>query len=185
MSTIARLTLAQYDRMIESGVFEIGKRQRIELIEGELREMTPIGPEHEEAVTYLMTWSIKALSEAQARVRIQHSVGLPELDSVPEPDVAWARPRSYRKGRTQPKDILLIIEVAATSLAYDRGEKAALYAAAGIRDYWIVNIADACVEVFRQPQRGNYLELTTYSPGQELSPLEFPEIKLVVAELFA
>lgn len=85
ISTIARLTIDEYDRMINSGVFE---NRRIELIHGELREMSPIGVPHEYAVDELNEWSIQNVPLDRVRVRIQHSIGLPELNSVPQPDVS-------------------------------------------------------------------------------------------------
>ncbi|HWB09174.1 MAG TPA: Uma2 family endonuclease [Pirellulales bacterium] len=182
MSTVARLSLAQYDRMIDAGVFETRKANRIELIRGELRKMTPIGPDHEDAVDFLNEWSLAA-KPPEVRVRIQNSVGFPELKSAPQPDVAWVT-RKFSARRPEASEIFLIIEVAQTSLAGERGEKARLYAKAGVRDYWIVNIPDKCVEVFRDPLRGRYKSLRTYATGDEVSPLAFPDVTLSVSSLF-
>jgi Uma2 family endonuclease len=182
MSTAARLSVAQYDRMIEVGVFDPRKADRIELIRGELRKMTPIGPDHEDAVDFLNEWSM-ASKPAEVRVRIQNSVGFPELKSAPQPDLAWVT-RRFSARRPQASDVFLIVEVAQTSLADDRGEKARLYAKAGIRDYWIVNIPERCVEVFRDPLRGRYKNLCTYATGDEVRPLAFPEVTLSVSSLF-
>lgn len=79
MSMTARLSLAQYDRMIEHGVFDQGPRRRLEFIRGEIREMTPIGSEHEEVVDRLTGWSARIVPEARIRVRVQNSIGLCEL----------------------------------------------------------------------------------------------------------
>src|SRR5438309_4413683 len=108
--------------------------------------MSPMGPLHEQAVDILTEWSITNVPRGIVWVRIQNSIGIPGLDSVPEPDICWVRRRDYSAGRPLAGDILLIIEVSDSSLAYDRGEKANLYAAALIADYWVVNIADRCVE---------------------------------------
>ena len=121
----------------------------------------------------------------KVRIRIQNSIGLPKFASVPEPDVAWVRRQSYRRSRPMAKDVFLVIEVADSSLDYDRGEKAELFAAAGIKDYWVVNLIDRCVEVFRDPQRGRYRSLQTFEIGDELQPLAFPKITLSVASLFS
>lgn len=134
MSMIARLSLDQYDRMIEHGVFERRPRQRLEPIRGAIREMTPIGPQHEDVVDRLTNWSAGVLPEASIRLRVQNSVGLPGLESAPEPDIAWLVQRDYSQQRPSPGDVLLIVEVTASSLAYDTGEKADLYAAASIGD---------------------------------------------------
>lgn len=182
MSTVARLSLDQYDRMIDRGVFDPRKPNRIELIRGELRKMTPIGPDHEDAVDYLNEWSFASRPRG-VRIRIQNSLGFSELKSAPQPDVAWVT-RKFSKRRPQAADVFLVIEVAQTSLSNDRGTKARLYAKAGIRDYWVVNIPDRCVEVFRDPFRGRYKSLQTYATGEEVRLLAFPEVALSVSSLF-
>jgi Uma2 family endonuclease len=184
LSTVAQISIEQYDRMIASGVFEGPHRRRIELIHGDLRMMSPIGPCHEDTVDILDEWSHDVAPRDQVRVRIQNSIGVLSLVSVPEPDVAWVRRQSYRKARPTGKNVWLLIEVARSSLEYDRGEKAELYAAAGIKDYWVVNLVDRCVEVFRDPHRGRYRSLQTYHIGDEVHPLAFPKITLAVATLF-
>ena len=118
------------------------------------------------------------------RVRVQNSIGIPKLDTAPEPDIAWVLRSDYSSGRPLGTDVLLIIEVADSSHEYDCGEKAEIYAAAGIADYWVVNIPDECVHVYRQPDRGRYRTLITFSNGDEIHPLAFPEIALPVSLLF-
>ena len=146
--------------------------------------MSPIGVRHDAVVQQLARWSISRLSEDVAGVRIQGSIGIAEFESVPQPDVAWLAPEDYWDKRPQPQDVYLIIEAAESSLAYDRGEKADLYAAAGITDYWIVNIPEQCVEVYRQPQKGRYRSLQTFRTGDAVNPLEFPDVVLEVEKLF-
>lgn len=184
MSTIARLSLAQYDRMIEAGVFDQRERRRLEFICGEIREMTPIGSLHEEVVDRLLRWSSASLPPEKARVRVQNSIGLAEVESAPEPDVVWVVERDYSRGRPTAEDVLLVIEVAESSLAYDTGEKADLYAAAGIADYWVVKLRDRCVEVRRDPAAGRYRSLQSFSGDQEVRPLAFPEVALRPAKLW-
>lgn len=184
MSTAMRFTVDEYDRMIGQGVFDTRPACRLELIHGEIRKMTPANPPHEEVIDLLDDWSHDHTDRAQVRVRTQNSIGIPELDCVPLPDIAWVRRKSYRGSRPKPADVLLLIEVSETSLGYDRGEKAALYAAAGITDYWIVNLKDWCIEVYRNPRDGEYREKRTYEIGDAVSPLAFPKIELPVAELF-
>jgi Uma2 family endonuclease len=101
--------------------------------------MSPIGPDHETAVDKLTEWSIESLPKKKVWVRGQHSVGVPELDSAPQPDIVRVARRDYRSGRPTADDVLLIVEVAESSLRFDQGEKAELYAAAGVKDYWLVN----------------------------------------------
>jgi Uma2 family endonuclease len=182
MSTIAQITISQFDRMIAAGVFDDG--QRIELIHGELREMTPIGPEHEIAVDKLTEWSFESLPKKKVWVRVQNSVGVPELDSAPEPDIAWVARRDYSKSRPTGADVLLMVEVAETSLLYDRGEKADLYAAARIQDYWIVNLVERSIEVHRKPSRGKYRSVTICGSDDRIHPLAFPKLSLAVKSLF-
>lgn len=182
MSTIARFSLAEYDRIVESGAFD---QRRLELIRGEIREMTPIGPEHEDVLDQLNVWSVESVSPRKARVRVQQSIGLLELDCAPEPDIAWVAPRRYSTGRPQAADVFLIIEVADSSLAYDRGDKAAMYAQAGIADYWIVNLRDRVVEVYRDPQSDGYREVSIYRDQDEVRPLAFPDVILWPATLWA
>lgn len=184
MSTTAKLTLEDYDRMIERGDFDWPNRRRLELIYGELRDMSPIGPQHDSVVQKLTRWSTSILSEDEAGVRTQGCIGIPQFSSVPQPDVAWLAPGDYWSERPQPENVFLIIEVAESSLDHDRGEKAALYARAEISEYWIVNIDQRCVEVHREPLQGRYGSLQTFTGSQEINPLKFPQVALRVDSLF-
>jgi Uma2 family endonuclease len=184
VSTIARLTLAEYDRMIQSGVFDSRERRRLEFIRGEIREMSPIGPPHEEVVDRLARWSFKNLPEDRVRVRVQNSIGLPELESAPEPDIAWVAERTYWRGRPTAADVLLIVEVADSSLSYDRGKKAQLYAEAGLSDYWVVDIPGRVIEVRRDPRDGEFRSLEVYRGEDEIRPLGLPDLVLRPAMLW-
>lgn len=185
MSTIARFSLAEYDRMISAGVFDERRKRRVELIRGEVRDMLPMGPPHESAVDFLTRWSASVTPADKVRLRVQNSVGLPPLDSAPEPDVAWVKERKgYARSRPRSTDVLLIIEVAESSLDYDCGEKADLYAAARIQDYWVVNLIDECVHVFRDPRRGRYRSVEAFMAGQQVHPLALPKAVLSVSDLF-
>ena len=178
MSTIARLSLEEYDRMIESGVFDRTTRRRLEFIKGEIREMTPIGSMHEVVVDRLTEWSLRNLPEGRVWVRVQNSIGIPELESAPEPDVAWVARRDYSQSRPTGADVLLIVEVANSSLSYDRGEKAALYATAGINDYWVVNLRDGRVEVHRDPSDGEYRSIELLVDDNMVQSLAMPDMAL-------
>lgn len=185
MSTSVRITVNDDDRMIAEGRFEPREAHHFELIEGEVVPMSPIGPEHGEAVEAITEWSYENRPKAQVKVRVQDSLGIPELESVPEPDVAWVRRRSYRRRRPTTADVLLLVEVAVTSPAYDRGTKARVYAKAGVADYWIVNIADECVEVHRDPEAGAYRSVTTFRPGESVPLLAYPALAFPVSALLA
>jgi Uma2 family endonuclease len=184
VATVVRLTVAEFDRMIEQGVLDESRHERIELIQGELRQMCPPGPTHEEVTDRIAKWSMKSLPLDAVRLRTASSVGIPKLDSVPYPDLAWVNEKDYSVNRPTPNDVLLLVEVSDSSLRYDRGDKADIYAGAGIKDYWVVNIPDQCVEVFRDPRRGGYKELRTYDLGESVSPLAFPKLALPVSQLF-
>jgi Uma2 family endonuclease len=178
MSTVTHLTIAEYDRMIAAGAFDPRERNRVELIRGELREMSPIGSEHEVIVDYLAEWSIRTLPKGTAWVRVQNSIGIPILDSAPEPDLAWVARRDYRRARPTPKDVLLVIEVSESTLRFDLGEKADLYATAGISDYWVVDLTKRCIVVHRDPADGRYCSVRTYRESDEVCPLLVPEVLL-------
>lgn len=184
MSTSVRITVEDYDRMIAEGRFEPAEEHRVELIEGEIRPMSPIGHRHDEVVELLGEWSYENRPRPQIRVRSQAAVDIPGLDTVPQPGLFWARRRSYRRRRPTAPDLLLVVEVADSSLAYDRTTKARLYATAGAADYWIVNIVDECVEVHRDPEAGAYRSMTTFRPGESVPLLAFPAIAFPVSVLF-
>jgi len=170
--------------MIEAGVFECETRQRVELLEGVLSQMTPIGHEHENAVDWITRWSIENTVASDVRIRIQESLSLPEQTSVPEPDVVWVRSAPYTMDRPVADDVLLIIEVAKSSLAVDLGTKALLYADAKIADYWVVNIEKKSIIVHRNPLDGRYSSIVTHHGSQEVHALARPNASLVVAAIF-
>lgn len=170
--------------MISAGVFDQDLR-RLEFIRGEIREMNPIGSMHEVTVDWLNEWSIRNLPGGKVWVRIQNSIGLSPLDSAPEPDIAWVARKDYSHARPEASDVLLVIEVADSSLAYDRGEKAILYAKTGIKEYWIVNIADREIEVLRNPSEGRFCDRATFCEDQTISPLAFSDVTLSLAAVWS
>jgi Uma2 family endonuclease len=183
MSTTAHISLAQYELMAQHGVFDGRHHQRVELIRGEIREMNPIGVEHAMVVNYLTDWSIRSLPAERVWVSIQNPIRAPQLESAPEPDVAWVERKNYT-GHPLPEEVFLLIEVADSTLNYDRGEKADLYAEARIADYWVVDCAGKCVEVMRNPSDGKYRDVTVYHDDDPVRPLHFPAIALQPSQLF-
>ena len=181
MSTTAHISYDQYSQIVDSGTWE---NRRLELVHGEIHEMSPIGPSHQNAVDYLNKWSFQSLNLDEVRIRIQGSIGLPELESCPEPDVVWVTERSYREERPQADDVLLLIEVADSSLRYDLGKKANLYAAAGILDYWVVDLEHQKVEVFREPTIEGYQSREAFGVGSSVPSLHFSEVELATQALF-
>ena len=184
MSTVLKLTLDEYDAMIARGAFDPITDKHIELIYGELRQMCPAGPEHEDIIDLLNRWSARSTPENKVRIRVQNSIGIPQLDSAPEPDLAWVREKSYRAGRPRPKDVVLVVEVSHSSIDYDLGEKLELYAQAGVPEYWIVDIEKQSVEVFREPSRKEYRKHDTYGRTQSVAPQAYPKAVLEIATLF-
>ena len=183
MSTATRFTVAEYDRMIEGGVFADRHDEKLELIYGEIRTMTPPGPLHESAVDWLTEWSVRSVDLQRIRVRVQNTVGIPALDSVPLPDIVWVRRQSYRQQRPTVDDVLLVIEVSHSSLPHDQGEKLSLYARAGVREYWIVNLEHLVVEVYREPSGDTFRQQERFPAGQHVTPLAQADISLDVDQL--
>jgi Uma2 family endonuclease len=143
-----RFTREEYYRMGEAGLFA---EERVELLGGEIITMPPQNPSHAGTTSGLATVIIRLLG-ANFTVRIQAPIVLNDW-SEPEPDIAVCRldPDSYRHAHPTASDILLLIEVAGSSLAYDRRRKVAAYAESGIPEYWIVNLVDHRIEVFDAP----------------------------------
>jgi len=184
MSTLAKLSVTEYEQIVATGVFDGRNKRRIELIWGELRAMNPIGSDHADIVDELAEWSFSNAPRDIVRVRVQNSLAFLEADSEPEPDIVWAKRGRYPSRHPSGDDVLLLIEVAESSLTYDRGEKARLYATAGVRDYWIVNFIDRAVEVHREPQEGRYRNVQSYGPVSIIEPIAAPEARLNVDSLF-
>ncbi|HEV2968628.1 MAG TPA: Uma2 family endonuclease [Pirellulales bacterium] len=183
MSTIAKLSLPEYERIVATGVFDGKNKRRIELIWGELREMNPIGSEHAMVLNRLTQWSFRTAGE-RIWLRIQDPIAISSAESEPEPDLVWAKPKDYTAHHPSADDVLLLVEVAESSLDFDRDEKAGLYATAGILDYWIVNLVDRVVEVHRNPRQRRYQSVASFAAAQSVQTLALPEARLVVDTLF-
>lgn len=151
-----RVTLDEYERMCEAGVFE--PEARIELIRGEIVDMPAPGPEHDNGVLRLHHF-LYAKVLGQAILSPQgNAIRLPETVSQPQPDLAVLKWRDdlYSGKRPTVEDVLLLVEVSWSSLPYDRKTKLSLYAEAGIPEYWIINLVEKVVEVYSQPCNGKY-----------------------------
>lgn len=175
----AKWSLEEYHRMVESGVLD---GRRVELIHGEIIEMPPEGAEHSsyccETVKYL-----RALLGARAEVREAHPITLPD-NSEPEPDVAIVRPSNtrYRQQHPQVSDIHWLIEIANTTLARDLGPKREIYAAAGIAEYWVIDLQSKTLVVFSDLQADHYRSEISRTNGI-LTPNTFPDIALDIQRL--
>lgn len=161
-----RISVAEYYRMAELQFFPTG--QRIELLNGEIVEMSPINSKHASTVGLLAKWLILQLQD-RAFINFQNPVRLDEF-SEPEPDiwVAKSRKDNYRTGHPRPEDILFLIEVSDSSLSKDRLVKLPLYAAAGIPQTWIVNLEEECVEVYTGPSAEGYQRVRVFRKGETI-----------------
>lgn len=175
-----RLTVDDYYRMAEVGL--LAPDARVELIEGEIIDMPPIGAPHGAIVDTLNAWIVPA-AIGLAHVRIQGAIRLGRR-SEPQPDVTVLKRREDKYARSQPTatDVLLAIEVSDTTLRYDLERKGPLYARHGIPEYWVVDVAARRVHVFRAPRGGTFAEASVVESGV----LQVPAlgIELEVAALF-
>ena len=158
-----RLTLDEYHRLGEVGI--LGDEARVELLDGQLVDMSPIGPRHALAVDALNELLLMAVA-GRAGVRVRNPI---ELDgrTEPHPDIALVRRpwRGHPHAHPRPGDTFLLIEVADTSLETDRGAKLELYARAGIQEFWIVDLTTDGVLVYRNPSGGRYESVTRVEPS--------------------
>lgn len=176
------LTTQQYHLMHEAGVFQEG--DRLELINGEITTMSPIGRKHAVCVTRLQEVFIRRLL-GKVQVWSQNPILLDNC-SEPQPDLAILKRREdfYADGLPTPDDILLIIEVADSSIDYDRDIKAPLYATAGISEMWLLDVNKKAIEGYSQPSANGYKLIRRYDENDTLSMLAFPDVTFNWNELF-
>lgn len=178
-----RLDVDDYYRMAEAGI--LGEDDRTELIEGELIDMAPIGQGHASIVNRLTETLVLAFAN-RAIVSPQNPVRLDRFNE-PQPDFAVFRPRDdyYETGeRPGPADVLLLIEVADSSLRFDRAVKLPLYARAGIAEVWIVDLKRRVLNAYRRPAGDGYDEMTTYQAGDAVSLALAPDIRISLDRVF-
>ena len=178
-----RFTVDEYHRMAEVGIFH--PDERVELIEGEIVQMSPIGPRHAGCVINANRLFITRLGD-RAMVSPQNPMVI-QPRSEPQPDLLLLRPRamSYSFEHPTPEDVLLAVEVADTTVRFDRLVKARLYARAGIAEFWLFLTTETLVEVYRAPGADGYTSVTEHGAGQALSPLAFPDVAFSVTDFFA
>jgi Uma2 family endonuclease len=176
-----RWTVEEYHRAIEAGVF--GPEERLELIEGEIVCMSPQNPPHA-AASDLAESALRAVFTSGFRIRVQKPLTL-HAQTEPEPDIAVV-PGGARDYRNQhPTTAVLVVEVSDSSLAFDRGEKATLYARAGVLEYWVLNLPQRVLEVHRDadPVTGSYQSVDHLSEGQFVSPLAAPSARIAISDM--
>jgi len=173
---IRPLRRVEYDQLVKLGAFE---DERIELLEGELVAMSPIGPPHSGAVQKLTRLLVLAL-EGRAAVRCQLPMAALEF-SEPEADFAVVSRADF--DLDHPSEAYLVIQVAESSLAKDRGKKLRLYASCAIPEYWIVNLPERCIEVYTVPTPGAYAQVERYERGQSIRLVTFPDVAFAVSDI--
>jgi Uma2 family endonuclease len=174
-------TVEEWHHMGDTGLF--GEDARMELLDGAVIEMAPIGSRHGGCVNYLARALIMAAGD-RAVVAIQNPVVLDE-HSEPQPDVSVLAPRvdGYRQSHPTPAEILLVIEVSDTTLAYDRDRKAPYYAVSGVPEFWIVDLERDQILVMRQPTGARYAEFSTHRRGDRVDVGALAGVALDVADV--
>jgi Uma2 family endonuclease len=180
-----RFTVQEYEQMEQAGFFQ---DVRVELIDGEIFQIAAIGMGHAVSVDQAND-ELRTIFKRGYRIRVQSPLAIGE--SRPEPDIAVVRGFSAKDFlRSHPTTAVLIVEVSEFSLPYDRDYKGSLYASAGILEYWVLNLIERCLEVYREPDTLEsvpfgyaYLSKRIYKPEETVSPLEKPDAKIKVANL--
>ncbi len=178
MTTLAKWSVDDYHLMIESGVLN---NRSVELLEGEIIEMSPEGPLHsstnDSAAEYL-----RELLRGVARIREAHPITL--RSSEPEPDIAVVRltRTNYSARHPYPEDIYWLIEISNTTIEEDLGRKKKIYANAEIDEYWVINLKTTEIIIFREPSGDDYKTKFTVNEGT-ITPISFPELQIEVKTL--
>jgi Uma2 family endonuclease len=177
-----RITVDEFHRMADAGIFE--PDSRIELIDGELIErMAPLYPPHASTTSRIFAAFVTRLT-SRAVNRCQVPITLPDY-SEPEPEITIARlePNEYSKRHPGPADVLLVVEVAESSLDFDRRRKLPVYASSGIPEAWLVNLIDDVVEIYRDPAPDGYRTHSIVSRAQAVTTAAFPDETFAVSDL--
>ena len=175
------ITVDQYYAMGRAGAF--GESKRVELLEGEIIHMSPIGSRHQAVVDRVTRLLVTRVGD-RAIVRVQGPVRLASI-TEPQPDVQLLSPRDdfYAAAHPSQYEALLVVEVADTSLRYDRDRKAPIYARRGVHETWIVDLTGDRILVMRDPAIQGYRDVTTVSRGESLAPQALPDLTVGVEEL--
>jgi Uma2 family endonuclease len=170
--TRRRFTVHDYHRMGEAGILH--EDDRVELIEGEIVEMAAIGTTHFTCVNALTRLLVRGVGD-EAIVSVQNPARLDE-HSEPQPDLTVLRVRDYRESLPMPEDVLLLIEVSDTTLRYDRGVKLPLYARAGVREVWIVDLVGETIERHTDPSGTGYRQFERSQRGEKIESAALPKL---------
>jgi Uma2 family endonuclease len=173
--------ITEWQKLGEANIFPPGSR--LELIEGEILEMAPIGFNHSGHVTRLINFFAPLLNK-KAILSAQNPLRLSDL-SEPEPDFMLLKPNAdfYSSRHPNADDVLLLIEVADSSLSFDQNEKLRLYASHNVPEYWLLNLKDSCLEVYRQPHGDCFGEKTTLRIGDSVTLSQLNHITINIADI--
>ena len=176
-----RFTLAEYHKMIEAGI--LGEDEHLELLEGEIVQISPQDKPHARALTKLTRWFVRSLGDEYA---VRPQLPLTLADSEPEPDLAVVRAEEDAAAERHPRTALLVIEVADSSVRRDLEVKARIYARAGIPEYWLVLVKQRAIEVLRDPDpaAAAYRSVRSHSMDSNVTPAAFSGPTIPVASLF-
>lgn len=176
-----RFTVEEYHRMGEAGI--LAPDERVELIRGAIRKMSPKKRAH--VIASERVYGVLA-RKLQGRASVYHDAPLvlAELDSEPEPDVLVCSNPDLDAYGTEATTTLLVVEVAHSTVLFDLGDKASLYAEAGIPEYWVVNLVDRVLVVFREPRDGAYQKRSVLEPSALVTPESWPDVEISVDSLF-
>ncbi len=174
-----KFTVEEYHKMAQAGI--LSEDDRVELIRGEIVDMTPIGSRHAGTVKRLVALFIPVQVAGRAILSVQDPLRL-SADSEPQPDVALLRPREdyYASAHPGPEDVLLVVEVAETSASQDRALKVPLYGRHRVPELWLVDLEAEAVEVYREPTAHGYGRVERAGRGGVLTPLLLPELAVPV-----
>jgi Uma2 family endonuclease len=176
-----RLTVQQLHRMVETGV--LAADDRVELFEGEIFDMPPIGPKHASHTDHLTRLFVRNAPSMVVRVQGPVVVG-PDSELVPDLAILRERTGGYVDSHPSPSDIVLLIEVSDSTLRYDREAKMALYGRSGIPESWILDLNQRRLEIYREPAEGGYRQILRPADEEVISPFLIPEMSLSVRALF-
>jgi Uma2 family endonuclease len=176
-----RFTVDDYHRMVDAGI--LCENDRVELIDGEVVAMTPVGPRHNACVDRANKAFLIAVGDT-AIIRTQGSVRLNDF-TEPEPDIVLLRPRAdfYGSAHPGPPDILLIVEIAESSLSYDVSVKARLYAETGVSEYWLADLGNGVLRCYADPAHDGYRKMREFHRGARVTPWLLPNVLLRVEDL--
>lgn len=171
----------EYYRMVEAGI--LTEQEQVELIEGEVQRMPPLGKKHAACVDRLI-YLFHSLYEQKAQLRVRNPLLLDDF-SEPQPDFMILKPRKdfYAQQAPRPKDVLLLIEVADSSLLFDKQVKIPLYAQHSIEEVWLVDQISELIYIHKKPGEQSFLEIQMLRRGENLSPKAFPKMVLQVDDL--